>query len=130
MLLPRFRELEQTGHGALDLGYGSRSDTQGGLKPRGFHSIVAHFLPGSTAKDDRYLCLILRDRDTAELAFTRTASHCPNPQPEGIPHDRTSGRRACRRPGTRRLTWNEPALRDPKIGIKNKRLNAGFDGPY
>ncbi|WP_240766240.1 DUF3304 domain-containing protein [Paraburkholderia flava] len=40
------------------------------------HSIVVHFPPGGPAKDDRYLCLILRDRNTAELAFSRVASHC------------------------------------------------------
>ncbi|KDB07494.1 Protein of unknown function DUF3304 [Burkholderia sp. lig30] len=40
------------------------------------HSMVVHFPPGGPAKDDRYLCLILRDRETAELAFSRVASHC------------------------------------------------------
>jgi hypothetical protein len=41
------------------------------------HSMLVHFPPGGPAKDDRYLCLILRERETAELAFSRVASHCP-----------------------------------------------------
>ena len=40
------------------------------------HSMIVHFPPGGPAKDDRYLCLILRDRDTAELAFSRAATRC------------------------------------------------------
>lgn len=40
------------------------------------HSAVVHFPAGGPAKDDRYLCLILRDRDTAELAFSRAATRC------------------------------------------------------
>ena len=40
------------------------------------HSMVMHFPPGGPARDDRYLCLILRDRDTAELAFSRVALQC------------------------------------------------------
>ncbi|ALK33837.1 DUF3304 domain-containing protein [Burkholderia plantarii] len=40
------------------------------------HTMLVHFPPGGPAKNDRYLCLILRDRDTAELAFSRAASRC------------------------------------------------------
>ncbi|CAN0628237.1 conserved exported protein of unknown function [Burkholderia multivorans] len=40
------------------------------------HSIVAYFPPGGPAKDDRYLCLILRDRETAELAFATSRTRC------------------------------------------------------
>ncbi|CAN0624767.1 conserved protein of unknown function [Burkholderia multivorans] len=50
--------------------------TKAVLKPREPRSMVVHFPPGGPAKDDRYLCLILRDRETAELAFSRVASHC------------------------------------------------------
>ncbi|CAN0624765.1 conserved protein of unknown function [Burkholderia multivorans] len=46
------------------------------LKPREPHSMVAHFPPGGPAKDDRYLCLILRDRETAELAFATSRTRC------------------------------------------------------
>lgn len=40
------------------------------------HTMLVHFPPSGPAKDDRYLCLILRDRDTAELVFSRVGSHC------------------------------------------------------
>jgi hypothetical protein len=40
------------------------------------HSMVLHFPQGGPANDDRYLCMILRDRDTAELAFSRAATQC------------------------------------------------------
>ena len=46
------------------------------IPPTEPHTMVLHFPPGGPAKDDRYLCLILRDRDTAELAFSRVASRC------------------------------------------------------
>jgi hypothetical protein len=50
--------------------------TKAVIKPREPHSMVLHFPPGGPAKDDRYLCLIVRDRDTAELAFSRAATRC------------------------------------------------------
>ena len=37
------------------------------------HSMVVHFPPGGPAKDDRYLCLILRDHDTASGLAERMA---------------------------------------------------------
>ncbi|AJK49611.1 DUF3304 domain-containing protein [Burkholderia plantarii] len=40
------------------------------------HTMALHFPPGGPAKNDRYLCLILRDRDAAELAFSRAATRC------------------------------------------------------
>ncbi|WP_226993598.1 DUF3304 domain-containing protein [Burkholderia plantarii] len=46
------------------------------IPPTEPHSLTVHFPPGGPAKHDRYLCLILRDRDTAELAFSRAASRC------------------------------------------------------
>ncbi|WP_133645438.1 DUF3304 domain-containing protein [Paraburkholderia flava] len=42
------------------------------------HSMVTHFPPGGPAKDEDYLCLILRDNDTAELAFARSRTRCAN----------------------------------------------------
>ncbi|MFP6558341.1 DUF3304 domain-containing protein [Paraburkholderia sp. B3] len=50
--------------------------TKAVIKPREPHSAVLHFPPGGPAKDDRYLCLIVRDRDTAELAFARSRTRC------------------------------------------------------
>ncbi|ALK32143.1 DUF3304 domain-containing protein [Burkholderia plantarii] len=50
--------------------------TKAVIQPREPHSMVVHFPPGGPAKNDRYLCFILRDRDTAELAFSRAASRC------------------------------------------------------
>ncbi|WLE62859.1 DUF3304 domain-containing protein [Burkholderia plantarii] len=50
--------------------------TKAVIKPREPHSMALHFPPGGPAKNDRYLCLILRDRDTAELAFSRAATRC------------------------------------------------------
>ncbi|WP_304993137.1 DUF3304 domain-containing protein [Burkholderia plantarii] len=50
--------------------------TKAVIRPREPHSMLVHFPPGGPAKNDRYLCLILRDRDTAELAFSRAASRC------------------------------------------------------
>jgi hypothetical protein len=52
------------------------SKTKAVIKPREPHSMVLHFPPGGPAKDDRYLCLIVRDRVTAELAFSRAATRC------------------------------------------------------
>ncbi|WLE62857.1 DUF3304 domain-containing protein [Burkholderia plantarii] len=46
------------------------------IPPTEPHSLIVHFPPGGPAKNDRYLCLILRDRDTAELAFSRAATRC------------------------------------------------------
>lgn len=59
--------------------------TKAVLKPHEPHSMVAHFPPGGPKrsaddmaqdKDEPYLCVILRDRDTAELAFSRAATRC------------------------------------------------------
>ncbi|KDB07491.1 Protein of unknown function DUF3304 [Burkholderia sp. lig30] len=50
--------------------------TKAVLKPREPHSMVVHFPQGGPAKDDRYLCLILRDRETAELAFATSRTRC------------------------------------------------------
>jgi hypothetical protein len=50
--------------------------TKAVIKPREPHSMVLHFPPGGPAKDDRYLCLILRDSNTAELAFARSRTRC------------------------------------------------------
>ncbi|AJK49612.1 DUF3304 domain-containing protein [Burkholderia plantarii] len=50
--------------------------TKAVIKPREPHSMLVHFPAGGPAKEDRYLCLILRDRDTAELAFSRAATRC------------------------------------------------------
>ncbi|AJK45346.1 DUF3304 domain-containing protein [Burkholderia plantarii] len=46
------------------------------IPPTELHSLIVHFPSGGPAKNDRYLCFILRDRDTAELAFSRAASRC------------------------------------------------------
>ncbi|MBI0327085.1 DUF3304 domain-containing protein [Burkholderia plantarii] len=46
------------------------------IPPTEPHSLIVHFPSGGPAKSDRYLCFILRDRDTAELAFSRAASRC------------------------------------------------------
>ena len=40
------------------------------------HSMIVNFPPGGPAREDRYLCVILRDRDTAELAFARSRTRC------------------------------------------------------
>ncbi|WLE62856.1 DUF3304 domain-containing protein [Burkholderia plantarii] len=50
--------------------------TKAVIRHREPHSIVLHFPPGGPAKNDRYLCLILRDRDTAELAFATSRTRC------------------------------------------------------
>jgi hypothetical protein len=50
--------------------------TKAVIKPREPHSLIVHFPPGGPAKDDRYLCMILRDRDTAELVFARSRTRC------------------------------------------------------
>ena len=50
--------------------------TKAVIKPREPHSMIVNFPAGGPAKDDRYLCLILRDHDTAELAFSRAATRC------------------------------------------------------
>ncbi|WP_242468458.1 DUF3304 domain-containing protein [Burkholderia plantarii] len=46
------------------------------IPPTEPHSLIVHFPAGGPAKNDRYLCFILRDRDTAELAFSRAATRC------------------------------------------------------
>jgi len=40
------------------------------------HSMIVHFPAGGPAKDDRYLCVILRDSETAELVFARSRTRC------------------------------------------------------
>jgi hypothetical protein len=50
--------------------------TKAVVRPREPHSAIVHFPTGGPAKDDRYLCLILRDRDTAELAFATSRTRC------------------------------------------------------
>ncbi|ACD17041.1 conserved hypothetical protein [Paraburkholderia phytofirmans PsJN] len=50
--------------------------TKAVIKAREPHSMILHFPPGGPARDDRYLCLILREHDTAELAFSRAATRC------------------------------------------------------
>jgi hypothetical protein len=50
--------------------------TKAVLKPREPRSAVTFFPPGGPGKGDRYLCVILRDHDTPELAFSRNASGC------------------------------------------------------
>jgi hypothetical protein len=50
--------------------------TKAVLKPREPRSMVVHFPPGGPGKDDRYLCVILRDPATAELAFARSRTRC------------------------------------------------------
>ncbi|WP_432705488.1 DUF3304 domain-containing protein [Burkholderia plantarii] len=50
--------------------------TKAVIQPREPHSMVVHFPPGGPAKNDRYLCFILRDRDTAELAFATSRTRC------------------------------------------------------
>ena len=50
--------------------------TKAVIKPREPHSMIVHFPPGGPAKDEGYLCVIVRDRDTAELAFSRAATRC------------------------------------------------------
>jgi hypothetical protein len=59
--------------------------TKAVLKPREPHSMVAYFPPGGPKrsaediaqdKDEPYLCVILRNRDTAELAFSWSGTGC------------------------------------------------------
>jgi Protein of unknown function (DUF3304) len=64
--------------------WGQESDTQTKvvLKPREEHTVVAHFPSGGPLrsddmyKDEANLCIILRDADRAELAFSVTRSGC------------------------------------------------------
>ncbi|MBI0329492.1 DUF3304 domain-containing protein [Burkholderia plantarii] len=46
------------------------------IPPTEPHSLIVHFPSGGPAKNDRYLCFILRDRDTAELAFATGRTRC------------------------------------------------------
>ena len=58
--------------------------TKAMTKPDESHTVIAHFPAGGPhsdpdmSKDDAYVCVILRDLDAVDLAFSPSASACAN----------------------------------------------------
>jgi hypothetical protein len=65
-------------------GWEEDSKTKAVTKPDESHAVVAHFPAGGPhsdpdmSKDDAYVCVILRDLDKVDLAFSPSASACAN----------------------------------------------------